>query len=71
LAPEFEIQSERSQDVYRTYKDLVLKAATGELALDFDTHQYRGRHIQVAAVGVSLEQASELKKVFKKSAIVS
>ena len=39
-APESEIQSERSQDVYRTYKNLVLDAARGELALYFDIHQY-------------------------------
>jgi len=40
LAPEFEIQSERAQNAYSTYKNLVLKAARGELALYFDTHQY-------------------------------
>jgi hypothetical protein len=66
LAPEFEIQSERSQDVYRTYKDLILKAARGELALYFDIHQYGGRRIQVATVGVSLEQAREIKEGFQK-----
>jgi hypothetical protein len=66
LAPEFEIQSERSQDVYRTYKDLVLKAARGELALYFDIHQYGGRRIQVATVGVSLAQAREIKKAYQK-----
>jgi hypothetical protein len=66
LAPEFEIQSERSQDVYRTYKDLVLKAARGELVLYFDIHQYGGRRIQVATVGVSLEQAREIKEGFQK-----
>jgi hypothetical protein len=66
LAPEFEVDSERSQDVYRTYKNLVLKAARGELALYFDIHQYGGRRIQVATVGVSLEQAREIKEGFQK-----
>jgi hypothetical protein len=66
LAPEFEVDSERSQDVYRTYKDLVLKAARGELVLYFDIHQYGGRRIQVATVGVSLEQAREIKEGFQK-----
>lgn len=66
LAPEFEIHSQRSQDVYRTYKDLVIKAARGELALYFDIHQYGGRRIQVATVGIPLEQAREIKRIYLK-----
>ena len=66
LAPEFEIYSQRSQDVYRTYKDLVLKAARGEIALYFDVHQYGGRRIQVATMGIPLEQAREIKKSYQK-----
>ena len=66
LAPEFEIHSQRSQDVYRTYKDLVFKAARDELALYFDIHQYGGRRIQVATVGIALEQAREIKKSYQK-----
>jgi hypothetical protein len=64
-APEFEIHSQRSQDAYRTYKDLVFKAATGELALYFDIHQYGGRRIQVATVGIALRQAREIKKSYQ------
>jgi hypothetical protein len=66
LAPEFEIHSQRSEDVYRTFKDLVFKAARGELALYFDIHQYGGRHIQVATVGIALEQAREIKRSYEK-----
>ena len=62
LAPEFEIDSQRSQDVYRTFKDLVFKAARGELALYFDIHQYGGRHIQVATVGTGQRDQKELSK---------
>jgi hypothetical protein len=63
-APEFEIDSERSQEVYRTYRNLVMKAARGELALYFDIHQYGGRRIQVATVGIALEEAREIKKTY-------
>jgi hypothetical protein len=65
FAPEFEIHSERSQSVYRTYKDLVFKAAKGELALYFDIHQYGGRRIQVATVGIPVEEAREIKKSYR------
>jgi hypothetical protein len=61
LASGLEIHSQRSKDVYRTYKELVLKAARGGLALYFDIHQYGGHRIQVATVAVSLEQAREIK----------
>jgi hypothetical protein len=66
LAPELEVQSKRSEDVYRTYKDLVFKAARGDLALYFDIHQYGGRRIQVATVGIPVEQAGEIKIIYQK-----
>jgi hypothetical protein len=66
LAPEFEIESERSQEVYRTYKNLVLQAARGELALYFDIHQYGGRRIQVATVGIPMEEAKAIKIIYQK-----
>jgi hypothetical protein len=65
-APEFEIESERSQEVYRTYKDLVLQAARGEVALYFDIHQYGGRRIQVATVGIAIEEAKAIKIIYQK-----
>jgi hypothetical protein len=71
LAPEFEIYSQRSQDVYRTYKDLVLKAARGEVALYFDVHHYGGQRIQVATIHNGWNRPKRSKKVIKKFAIKS
>ncbi len=66
LAPEFEVRSARSQEVYSAFKDAVLNAAGGDLRLYFDVHQYgRDSMIQVATMGIRQEQARRIKENFE------
>lgn len=62
LAPEFEVGSARSREVYHTFKDIILDAAGGDLRLYFDIHQYGADNtIQVATTRISREQARWIK----------
>ena len=63
---DFELRSERARKVYKAYKDLVMVASNGALDLYIDIHGYStGRKIQVATVGVSLEQARKIKSKYR------
>ena len=66
LAPEFETSTSRSREVYRSFRKIVLDAAGGDLRLYIDVHQYGAdTTIQIATVGVSLEQARKLKESYQ------
>lgn len=65
LAPDFEIASSRSREIYNALREAVVDAAGGELRLYFDIHQYGGQSIQVATVGVSKAEAQALKHRFR------
>ncbi len=66
LAPEFEVSSARSREIYNTFKDAVLDAAGGDLRLYFDVHQYgRDSTIQVATTRISREQAQRIKQYYQ------
>lgn len=63
---EFDLHSERAKKVYETYKDLVIEASQGDLGLYFDIHGYSTDNvIQVATVGVWLEQARKIKAAYR------
>ena len=63
---DFEFTTGRSKEVYQTYKRLILEAVEDDLELYFDVHQYgRGHTLQVATVGVSLEQARDIKAAYE------
>ncbi|MEX0802649.1 MAG: hypothetical protein WD688_04950 [Candidatus Binatia bacterium] len=67
LAPEFEHTTERSKEIYQTFKSLVLSAVDNDLSLYFDVHQYgNNRTIQVATVGVSSTQARGIKTSYQR-----
>lgn len=66
LAPEFETSTSRSREVYQSFRKIVLDAGGGDLRLYIDVHQYGAdTTIQVATVGVSLEQARKLKESYQ------
>jgi hypothetical protein len=66
LAPEFETSTSRSREVYRSFRKIVFNAAGGDLRLYIDVHQYGAdTTIQVATVGVTLEQARKLKESYQ------
>jgi len=66
LAPEFETRTSRSREVYRAFRKIVFDAAGGDLRLYIDVHQYGAdTTIQVATVGVGVEQARKLKKSYQ------
>jgi hypothetical protein len=65
LAPEFEVSSGRSLEIYKAFRDTVIDAAGGNLRLYFDVHQYGGSSIQIATVGVSAAQAQNLKRCYQ------
>lgn len=61
-----ELHSERAARTYRQYKDLVLRASSGELRLYVDIHQYGpGDDMQIATVGVSRDEARVLKALYQ------
>jgi hypothetical protein len=65
LAPEFEAYTSRSREVYDRFKKMVLDAAGSDLRLYFDVHQYGRDHtIQVATVGVDIEEARSIKQSY-------
>jgi len=62
LAPEFEVSTTRSREVYDGFRNIVFDAAGGDLRLYIDVHQYgRGNAIQVATVGINAAQARKMK----------
>jgi hypothetical protein len=66
-APEIEIQSARSEKVYRTFKNIVFDAAGGDLRLYFDVHQYgSGESIQIATVGLTTKDALRIKQNYQR-----
>jgi hypothetical protein len=65
LAPEFEVGSSRSREVYNAFRETVIDAAGGNLRLYFDVHQYGGSSIQVATMGVTSAQAQNLKRCYQ------
>ncbi len=65
-AGEFEIDTERASKVYNHFKQAVLAAAQGDLALYIEVHQNgRERNIEVATVGLSKEQALIIKDKYR------
>jgi hypothetical protein len=67
LAPEFEIQSARAEEVYQTFKTIVFDAAGGDLNLYFDVHQYgRDASIQIATVGLTTKEALRIKQNYQR-----
>ena len=66
LAPQFEVNSSRSRETYRAFREAVIDAAGGDLRLYFDVHQYGGSSIQIATTGVSAAQAQNLKQRYQR-----
>lgn len=66
FAPEDrEEYSRTAAEIYRTYKELVLKAARGELKLYIDIHRHDiDRKIQVATLGITRDQARVVKRLY-------
>jgi hypothetical protein len=61
-----EIRSKRAQEVYRTFRQTVLKASHDNLHLYIDIHQNgRQRNIEVATVGISKEEARFIKQTYR------
>ena len=66
LAPEFEVGTSRSREVYDGFKKSVLDAAGGDLRLYVDVHQYGSDvSIQVATVGINAEHARTIKQHYR------
>jgi len=62
---DLELRSRRAQQVYNTFKELVLEASAGDLKLYVDIHQYNtDNKIQVATVGISRAEAKIIKKLY-------
>jgi hypothetical protein len=67
LAPEFEVNSSRARKIYLAFKEIVLKAAGGDLRLYFDVHQYGvDSMIQIATVGIDSRQALGIKRAYQR-----
>jgi len=63
---EIEINSQRAQVVYRTFKEALWKASQNEIGLYIDVHQNgRQSNIEVATVGISRDEASLIKKTYR------
>ena len=60
-----EIQTERAARTYNTFRENVIKAARGKLDLYFDIHQNGGQRIEVATVGLSMDDARFVKKSYR------
>jgi len=61
-----EFHSQRAEDIYREFVDLVLQASSYDLRLYIDVHQYgRGSEIQVATVGISRREARVIKMLYR------
>jgi hypothetical protein len=64
---DIEIDSQRAQEVYSSYKQAVAEASEGELSLYIDIHQNgRQKNIEVATTGISKEQARFIKGTYRK-----
>ncbi|MBI4527125.1 MAG: hypothetical protein HY695_25290 [Deltaproteobacteria bacterium] len=60
-----ELHSQRAEQTYAAFRDLVFKAASGNLNLYIDVHQYSTENrIQVATVGISRQEAGRIKKLY-------
>ncbi|HXF76235.1 MAG TPA: hypothetical protein VNN13_09110 [Methylomirabilota bacterium] len=59
-----EKETARASVVYKHFKDSVLRAAQGSLALYIDIHQNGGSRIEVASVGISRTEASFIKRTY-------
>ena len=65
LAPDFEVSSSRSREIFAAFKKTALGAAGGDLRLYFDVHQYGyDNTIQIATVGVNARQALRIKEAY-------
>jgi hypothetical protein len=63
---EIEINTQRAEQVYQSFKDAVLKAAEDNLTLYIDIHQNgQQRNIEVASVGISKEEAKFIKRSYR------
>ena len=63
---EIEINTQRAEQVYKSFKDAVLKAADDNLTLYIDIHQNgQQRNIEVASVGISKEEAKFIKRSYR------
>jgi hypothetical protein len=67
LAPQFEVNSSRSRETYRAFREAVIDAAGGDLRLYFDIHQYGGGSVQIATMGVSAAKAHGILSIARKS----
>jgi len=59
-----EVDTMRATETYRHYKNAVMKAAQGKLALYFDFHQNGGTRIEVATTGISPSEARLIKSKY-------
>jgi hypothetical protein len=59
-----EFETERARTTYEQFKQSVLSAARGKLALYIDLHQNGGTRIEVATVGVSRDEASFIRHTY-------
>jgi hypothetical protein len=59
-----EIETVRAAEIYRHYKDAVIKAARGKLDLYIDIHQNDGSRIEVATMGISEKEARLIKSTY-------
>ncbi len=64
-ASDREIQTERAATTYDRFRKTVLKAAQGTLNLYIDIHQNGGQRIEVATVGLSMDEARFVKKTYR------
>jgi hypothetical protein len=59
-----EFATERARVTYEQFRNAVLRAARADLDLYVDIHQNGGERIEVATVGVSKQEAREIKRTF-------
>jgi hypothetical protein len=62
---EREIETSRAEITYQQFRKTVLEAAQGNLDLYFDIHQNGGSLIEVATVGISPEEARQIKNSYR------
>ena len=63
-ASDREFETERARATYERFRSAVLNAVQGQLDLYIDIHQNGGERIEVATVGVSKEEARQIKRTF-------
>jgi hypothetical protein len=59
-----EFETERARDTYKQFTNSVLSAAGANLDLYIDIHQNSGSRIEVATVGLSKEEARNIKNAY-------